>query len=340
MKNVYWAQAWVDSVDSDVVIFGYVHELCHIIFFHGLRQGWREFELWGTSCDYAVNGFLRQAGFKLWDKCFDDPRFDGMCAEEIYDIRAKERKEGNGGKNGDGSAPGGWRQAQQTNPLGGDLMPPGSLSPAEVSAIEQEIRVHVAQAAAIGRMAGQMPAFLDRFINGVLNPVLPWYQLLQDYLQRIVQSEENWSRRNRMFQGMYLPALETTSMGEIVIIGDTSGSIGEEVFARVAAEVGYIAEIIQPERVRMIWADDEECSLEELFEPGDPIVLHPKGFGGTDMRKPLKHVEQFDPIVVVLVTDCESPWPKSVPYPLIILCTTAHEPPKGLGQVIHLPRTQ
>ena len=142
-----------------------------------------------------------------------------------------------------------------------------------------------------------------------------------------------------MFSGMYLPALETTTIGEIVCINDSSGSIGEEVFARAAAELGYIAEIIQPERIRVIWADDEECSLEEVFEPGDPIVLHPKGGGGTDMRKPLAFVEKFEPIVVVLITDCYSPWPKSVPYPLIILCTDTNEPPKGLGQIIHLPRT-
>ena len=106
-------------------------------------------------------------------------------------------------------------------------------------------------------------------------------------------------------------------------------------FAQVGCEIDEIAEQVKPERVRMIWADDAECSREEVFERGDEIVLHPKGGGGTDMRKPLKFAEEYDPIVVILITDGLTPWPNTEPpYPLIVICTTTANVP--IGQVVRM----
>jgi hypothetical protein len=48
------------------------------------------------------------------------------------------------------------------------------------------------------------------------------------------------------------------------------------------------------------------------------------------MRKPLKFVEKYEPIVVVLITDGETPWPVDPPpYPLIVLMITDGECPVG-----------
>ena len=45
--------------------------------------------------------------------------------------------------------------------------------------------------------------------------------------------------------------------------------------------------------------------------------------GGTDMRLPLKYAEKYEPCCVILVTDCETPWPSEpTPFPLIVCSTT------------------
>jgi predicted metal-dependent peptidase len=137
-------------------------------------------------------------------------------------------------------------------------------------------------------------------------------------------------RRNRRFQNVYLPARHSEKMGEIVLIGDTSGSIGNDELCKYMAEAGAIAEDVHPERIRILWADTKVAG-EQVFEEGELIVAKPKGGGGTDMRVPLKKAEDYQPEVVVLFTDGYTPWPDVEPdYPLIVCCTTDVNVPIGM----------
>lgn len=353
MIKIAYNPLFIDSLESDVVMFVLVHEALHVMLKHGLRRGHRNPKGWNFACDYAINYQLKQAGFTLWKDCLYDKRFADMGAEQIYDIlkgEADERKDkgkdkGKGKQPGPDGQPGG--QGQGSDPfdedgwsnagtgMDGDVHEPENMGPAEKAKIEQEINQRTAQAATMGRLAGKLPAGMDRLIDGILNPPLPWYELLRDYLNRVSHDDENWNRRNRRISHCYLPRRWSESMGEIIVIGDTSGSMGDDVFAQTGAEINEFIETVKPERTRVIWADDTDCALEEIFEPGDEVVLHPKGGGGTDMRKPLLHVEQFDPIVVILITDGYTPWPaQETPYPLIVLMTT--DQPCPIGQVVRV----
>src|SRR5208282_4113569 len=170
-----------------------------------------------------------------------------------------------------------------------------------------------------------------RLVDGILNPPLPWQQVLAEFMyQSCVATDETWGRRDRRFPETYLPGRYSETMGEIVIIGDTSRSIGDQIFAQAGAEIDGMMHQVKPERVRVVWADDTDCAAEEIFEAGEPITLNPKGGGGTDMCKPLKFVEQYDPRVVILITDGYTPWPDVEPdYPLIVLMSTEAPCPIG-----------
>jgi predicted metal-dependent peptidase len=135
---------------------------------------------------------------------------------------------------------------------------------------------------------------LERLIGEILDPVVPWPIILRDYMTRVTKDDEQWNRRNRRFQSVYLPARHSEKMGEIVLIGDTSGSIGNDELCKYMAEAGAIAEDVRPERIRILWADTKVAG-EQVFEDGEPIVAKPKGGGGTDMRVPLKHAESTSP---------------------------------------------
>ena len=105
--------------------------------------------------------------------------------------------------------------------------------------------------------------------------------------------------------------------------------------AKGAAEINGIAAQVRPERIRVVWTDDKESASVQVFERGEPMEFHPVGGGGTDMRKPLKYVEQYDPIVVIMFTDGYTPWPTVEPdYPLIVVCTT--DAPCPVGRVIRM----
>lgn len=363
MVMVRYNPDFLAGLPLDMVVFVIVHELSHIFLKHGFRRGHRDPHLWNIACDHAINLMLREAGFTLWPKCYADAQYRGMSAEAIYERIAQEEQakqnqpqpqpgagspqtgagQPSPGSPGQGQpqpgqgqpAPGSASPAQgpyghlPSDPLGDDVQdaPGGKDGQAEA---EKMVNEHVARAAAIGRMAGKMPGCIDRLLKDYFDPPLWWEDILADFMMRLAHDDESWSRRNRRYSDIYLPGRRSTRMGEVVIIGDTSGSMGDDVFGMIAVQLNYICETCKPERVRVVWADDADCSLEEIFEENDEILLHPKGGGGTDMRKPLRFVEQYDPEVVILITDGYTPWPATPPhFPLIVLCTSEANIPMG-----------
>ena len=333
--KIYWNPNFFDDLDVDEHQFVFAHEVLHILLKHKFRQGGRNHRIWNMACDYVINRILieakcgkmptgRKAG--LYDK-----RFDGMSEEQIYDILKKEddQKRQGRGQPGDGLNEGG---------MPGDIMElPEEVTPDQVEIIKRGIDQKLAQAANMARLAGKMPGEIEKLIDELLNPKVPWQDLLRDYMTRLVHEDESWNRRNRRVTSVYLPARHNERMAGLTIIGDTSGSIGPEDYARIATEIKAILEDVNPEFIRVLWADTRTAGV-QMMEPGDftgPRDLKPKGGGGTDMRVPLKDAEEYEPPVVVLITDGYTPWPDcEPPFPLIVVLTTDVQCP--VGQVVRV----
>lgn len=320
MRKIVYNPKFIDELnDIELVQFVLAHEVLHIMFKHGLRRNHRDPRLWNYACDYAINWILHETGFKIWEHCLIDRKYADMSAEQIYDILQRQQDQGGG---------------LPSNGMGEDLMDPSDLSPEQQRELDRKIEQQVAQAANMARMAGKLSGSLERFVDEMLNPVVPWQDLLQEYMSRVVHDEESWSRRNRRFDSLYLPSRYNMRMGEVIIIGDTSGSITNDELKRIGTEAASIADLAKPESIRLVWADTKVAG-EQIFDAHDAIKPEPKGGGGTDMRVPLEYAEQFDPQVVVLITDGYTPWPEVDPaYPLIVCCTTDAKVP--IGQVVRL----
>lgn len=353
-KKFYFNPEFMNSLSIDENMGVQAHEAMHDALLHVVRLSGRNHRIWNMACDYSINHIILESGLKLPDGCLVDKELGKNSADVNYDIlmqksedQRKQNRQKNGqpgkdgqqGKSGSGdplesgdSKGGGAGDDLKEDVLGRDMREAEGGDPAEMAKREQEIRQRVAQAANIARMAGKMPAGLERFIDKILNPQVPWQEYLREYMTRMVKSEESWSKRNRRFADVYLPTRYSERMGELVVIADTSGSIGGPELNQIAAEIRAIAEEVKPERIRTLWADTE-VAREEVFECGDELIFHPAGGGGTDMRVPLKHVTQYEPEVVVMITDGYTPWPKDEPdYPLIVVCTTDAKVP--IGQVV------
>ena len=349
MVKVWYNPAFFDALTVPDAIFVMVHEIMHMILMHGLRRGSRKPRRWNHAGDFAINQELVTSGLKMLsvtqrmiDKGIVQPgtgvgeqyglldkKYAGLTSEQIYDLLEKEAKKGDkGGKDKGGKGKGGKGEPVDADDedMGlDDLMEAACAgkSQAEVNEIKDKIKQKIAQAATMARSAGKMPANLALLVDGILNPPQRWDTVLREFMTRMVQSSETWNRRNRRFS-ITLPSRYDVGMGELVVIGDTSGSMMQDkIFTQIAHEINYCNEYVKPERTRVVWADAEACSGEQVFEPGDEVVLEPKGGGGTDMRLPLKFVEQYDPCCVILITDCYTPWPaEPTPYPLIVASTT------------------
>src|SRR5215472_3933670 len=348
MVVIGYNPAFIESLDVPTAKFVIIHEIMHIILKHGLRLCGRDPEEWNRCCDYAINIILKDLGFKVWQWALIDDRYRGMTAEQIYLARQLEREQNKGKGKSKQPEPGPGR-GKQPQPgqgpqppestqggLGGDLKPVPAVTADTRDRIEHEISKTLARATAIAREHGVMPEILEAIITATYKDPVPWDQVLVDYMSACLKTEENWRRRNRRYSDVILPSYKSDGMDELTIVADSSGSMfNKAIFERIAVAVNYIVTTIKPMIVRVVWADDSEMSNIDVFEQGKEVVLHPKGGGGTDMRKPLTYVqEHFSPEVVLLLTDGLTPWPDvATPYPLIIGCTTDAPCPDWAGVV-------
>lgn len=331
MKSIFYNAEFIGSLTKPQVEFVLIHEVMHVALMHGLRLYDRDPMKFNIAADYIINWLAKKLGFTLIDGVMYDEKYADMPAEKIYDLLPDlPPPPAGGGGAGEGDEPGQGRKGV----FGRDLLPPPTASQSETEALRQKIMGQVAQAATMARQAGKMPGELGRLIDKLLHPQVPWYDELRDYMKATVDDDESWSKRNRRFQNTYLPTRYSEKMGEIVFIGDTSGSYTPKELQISASEITAVVDQCRPSLTRVLWADTQIAS-EEVFEPGDPVVLTPKGGGGTNMCVPLAYAEQFDPTVVVMLTDGYTPWPdQEPPYPLIVCCTTDADVP--IGRVIRM----
>lgn len=335
-KNHYYNPQLLEDSTVEEVMSDLVHEACHDSFLHSVRKGDRNPEIANYAMDYAINIVLEDCGFKApkggW---LVDQKYKGWYWERIYDdLRRNPPKSGAQGRGPAGPGMPGQGPNGESIRLYGDVLPSPAATPAEKAQAEQAAKQKIASAANMARMAGKMPASLAALLDGLLESRVPWTDVLRDKMLKVVKSREAWVRRNRRFKHIYLPTRHERKMGPIVFVPDTSGSMwgkGGDL-DKVCSEMAHCATQTRPENIRVIWAD-ARVSSEQVFESYEEFsfqALKPTGGGGTDMRVPLKHAEQYDPQVVVLMTDGYTPWPADEPpFPLIVLCTTDVTVPWG-----------
>jgi predicted metal-dependent peptidase len=359
MKTIWYHPQFVEDNSVDVIEFAIVHEVMHVALEHCIRIRGRNPYRWNAAADYVINPVLKDQGFVVWEHALLKDEYRNMMAEQVYNLLEKEEKDDpqqGGGQGqpqpGDGQPQPGQGQPQpgqgqphpmyqpggrHYSPMHGDIKAPEeSQDPGKEEQLSRETKNMVAQAAAMARMAGTMTESLDRFCDAILNPKVPWQILLREFMTSTRQGDETWNVRDRRIADFFFPSDEEEKLGPIVLGGDTSGSIGDDELGKMTVEGAVIAEDMRPESIRLVWCDSK-VKGEQYFEEGDVVVPKPVGGGGTDMRVLLRHVEKYNPEIVVLFTDGYTPWPTGpTPYPLIVCCTTDHDVPDYLGRVVRI----
>jgi predicted metal-dependent peptidase len=135
---------------------------------------------------------------------------------------------------------------------------------------------------------------------------------------------------------LYLPSVERSGAGEMVIVVDTSGSIGPTELEQFAGEINAIAVDVEPERVHVVYCDAAVQGVEE-FQQGEPILLHPAGGGGTDFRPAFEWVSEncLEPKCLIYLTDlCCRSYPDEVDYPVLWITDSPRTAP--MGQTIRI----
>ena len=138
-----------------------------------------------------------------------------------------------------------------------------------------------------------------------------WRDALRQFVTTVCEGDEysrfNPPNKRMLASGILMPSHFSESSGEIIIAGDTSGSMSEY-YGMILGEVAQICKTANPERVRMLWWDTSVCA-EQIFKPSDydriGTLLKPKGGGGTHPACVTRYIQQHNlqPKAIVWLTD-------------------------------------
>jgi predicted metal-dependent peptidase len=328
--TMYFNPEFIDGLSLDQVIGLNAHEVMHPALGHISRLTSKDPRFWNMAADHVINLMLLQENFVLPDGGLHESRFKDMSADEVYEILMKEAKENGGDGQGQGQGDGsGTSTDDEGNTIMNDqpgfdqMLPPKPGQDTKSSLEEQEgdWKSSVIQAAQSAKQRGHLPAGMERYIEGVLNPVVPWQDELRHFVESKCKNTYTFfpSSRRWLNRGLCLPRQDGLAMGDLVIAVDTSGSCWHAL-ERFASEINSILDLFQP-RITVVYCDAEIGDV-EVIEPGEgEVEFKMTGGGGTAFEPVFEWVEQeadCDPACMIFFTDMYGSFPKEAPeYPVM-----------------------
>lgn len=326
-RVLIYNEKFVESLDPKVLTGVFIHEIYHIVLEHHLRMGNRESERWNMATDYAINLLCKQGGFDMPKDILYNEKFKDMNAEEIYKLLEKEEKGGKG-KGKDGKSGGQGCAKVQWN-IGGVMPKKGkdgrTLARDEIEQESKNLKGMIKEAYLSGKLAGKLPADLERMLKDLLEPKINWKEALAKFISVHVLTDYTWSLPDRAYvqRGFYLPTLAEPELGDIVMAVDTSGSITDDDLRDLVSEVRGILIAFPTKTFYLIGCDTHVASVQEVNFSDE--IKRPKGGGGTCYREPFKWVKEHsvEPVCFIYLTDGEcNSFPDSPPdYPVLWVLT-------------------
>ena len=171
---------------------------------------------------------------------------------------------------------------------------------------------------------------------------LSWPDLLREWLTK--RSRNGWDApfNNPIFQttGLIAAGRRTRNAGEIVLVLDTSGSIGQRTYDRFLSEAQAVLDDLKPDKVHLLSVSHVVADAVTL-EAGDTVPAKLKGGGGTKFKPAFNWVAEHahDVDVMVYLTDGYSNDLQditNVEFPLLWLSTGERADKFRAGEVIEI----
>jgi len=332
-RDKIYGRGFVDSL-SDAQINGLIlHEAKHVMYQHGYI--WKHLskenaQLANMAMDYVINLEIQDlhkenpSFIELPEGALLDEQYRGMDTQEVFNkLKQQGKGKGEGGEEGF------------------DVHDFNSLTDEQKKDLSGQIEQAIRQGAL---MAGKMGGDTDRSFGALMEPKVNWKEQLREFVSATVSGKDDstWRRPNRRWlqHDMYMPSTISETMGNLVVVIDTSGSIDEELASSFLSEVKGICDNVSPEQIHLLCCDAEVQS-HELFSREDYGSLLNKrkfkGGGGTDMRVALDYVhqKQLNPELILVLTDGITPYPTELRSPTLwgIVGTQINSP---VGTTIHI----
>lgn len=189
---------------------------------------------------------------------------------------------------------------------------------------------------------GDVPGSWVSWANDLLRPRrIPWDQELASGLRwslnmvagLVLHSYARPSRRSSALPDFVLPSLRRPKPF-VCIVGDTSGSMSDRELALVR---GVVEDICRAMGAQVAFLATDAAVHGGVQKVGGGRELTLAGRGGTDMCVGIDYAMKNlrpQPDIIVVVTDCETPWPEKRPHPArVIVCATGKPDASLLNQI-------
>lgn len=331
-RSIYYNPTFVKAITYPELIGVVAHEIMHPALCHHTRRGQRDPGIWNEAADYVINPIILNAGLKLPKDVLFNKEFATLSAEQVYSrLLQKKATAAAAALSGRNIiSRGGFGQVIDA-PVAGGLGAP--ISANERRRIEQEWGDAVARARWTAKMAGHIPAGLERLLQIAAEAQVDWKDCLRMTYVSTIPIDYSWTEPDKRFigDGLYLPSVRRKGAGELAIGIDCSSSIRKIELAHFAAETNALIQEHQPIRVHVLYFDTK-VHRHDTYECGEVVEFTPVGGGGTSFCDFFERIEAegINAHTAILFTDLEGEFPIRAPlYPTIWVATTAHLAPFG-----------
>lgn len=357
--SMLWYEGHFDRCADQELCTVICHEVCHCLLGHVWRApGGVDWQIWNQACDHAVNNMLKEFSAQVTAKQLADPfpfpdpkdaycanpAFGGMPEEKIYQILANQAQKKPPGGLGSGSGAGKGGKGKAGNQPGQGAPSPGQAQgkpgPGSMPSFGQIMKPHGAQADpaaqqktktdwehtlmqshAMAKGRGNVPVGMDRFVNDLIHPAIPWWEYVAQWLREHAEDDWDFMRPNPLFaqSEFLLPSLNSERIGEVVFAKDTSGSIDQDALKHFNGVQQEFLDTVRPRKLVDICCDSAVHRVKE-YSPGDQVDQKAPGGGGTDFRPVFDLVGKRDttPRCLVYLTDLDGTFPSEDPgYPVL-----------------------
>ena len=318
-----------------------MHELRHVGYLHILRMQGKNHKKFNFAADYVINIQLKDEGYS-----FDgaspllDDRFRNMTAEEVYDLLpAPPPPAGQGGAGAPSpSGPGNKPQQQgcwSNDPNDGDMIAPED--PAQIEEVVQAVHAAAMAQQRTGYSSKEVDA-ISEMIRKRNQPLVNWKAELQDFAQDKAKSGLNYTKRNRRYQHVILPARgKRGRLMELDFFFDVSGSVSDAMVEQMIAEISHIHGFLKPKALNLIQFDTSIRRI-QTFTQGAPInEIEIHGRGGTNLTPVAQLLKKRKPAGAIIMTDLDCPIMEVVDgIPILWLCINNPNAVVQQGKLIHI----
>lgn len=197
----------------------------------------------------------------------------------------------------------------------------------------RDVQQITAEQIADHRYRGKVPSDWLEWAKDLLRPKrIPWDQELagavrasiSDRAGMLTYSYKRPSRRSQACPDFILPAMRQPEP-VVAIIGDTSGSMVTD----LPLIRGTVQDVCEGLGSPVVFLSTDAAVHGGAQRATDGRTIEIRGGGGTDMGAGIRYAEEQltpRPDVLVVITDCETPWPAKPPTARVIVCAVGSSP--------------